>query len=147
MGDEPPKRVFTSVVAPLLEDERIRNFEEGLSLMAALRLPVKQQEVELAREEYELALNRARDSARRRDSLELMESARNAADICRTRYEYLTVALRAQAEESYAVEARELAKTNTKLAQGQTRIAIAVAAFTALQFALALAQALKWIKQ
>ena len=130
MADDVPK-LKSEIVAALTEEHaRTNRIEQKLGVLAALRLPITAAEVNLAREEYVVHLDWARDAVRRRDSLELIEAANTAAEVCRTRYEYLSTAFRAQSEEANAHEARELAKTNTELARSQTRIARAVAAFT-----------------
>lgn len=144
MADE-SRPVFTHTVWDALEEKRLGNYDEKLATLAALREPVTANDLAVAREEYGVRLLAARDAVRRRDALELIEEERAAADVCRTRYEYLLAAYRAQAEEAQANEARELAKTNTKLAESQTKIAKAVAGFTFLQLALAFAQAMKWL--
>src|SRR6185369_1735157 len=102
--------------------------------------------VEAARQEYVAVLNVARDSIRHEESHEYKQELRTSVEICRARYEALREAARERAEERASAESQALAKTNTRLAKSQTQIAAAVAFFTLVQVALAIAQAMKWIK-
>lgn len=140
MAEERP--VFTPEMAASFADRFPgEGIDKKLAVLAALRQLVTQHDVNVAREEYFVHLESSKDAVRRGDSLELLEAASKAADVCKNRFEYLSQALRAQTEEAYANEARELAKTNTKLAKSQTLIAGAVAIFTLVQVVLAIVQA------
>ena len=145
MAEEPVK-IFAHVLEGVREEERLRTLDDKLAILAALRKPVEAADVEVARAEYELQLTRSRDCVRRGDSLEFIEEAQIATEVCKARFEYLSASFRAQQDELLANEARTLAKTNTQLAKSQTLIAGAVAFFTLVQVFLAIAQAMKWTK-
>jgi hypothetical protein len=131
----------------LLDREQVsRDWDTKLAAIAAAPPRIEASDVEAARQEYVAVLNAARNSIRHEEPLAVKEEFRASVEICRARYEALREAARERADERASAESQELAKTNIKLAISQTLIAAAVAAFTLLQLALAIAQAMKWIK-
>ena len=122
------------------EKERAARAAKGKS--AALL--VTRDDVDAARHEYIGHLDAAR-LLDRSDSFELTDRDRISLEMYRARYDAFSAAWREQADERATAESRALATTNTQLAQSQTSIAKAVAAFTFLQLALAVAQAMHWI--
>jgi|GEM_PF-3012152 len=89
----------------------------------------------------------APDNARRHDLMAYIDAIKLEVELRRAAYEDAARRFEIQEARAHDAASNRLATTNTKLAKSQTLIAGAVALFTLVQVALAIAQAMKWINQ